>query len=116
MRTFLEAFYQAGLTTRAAFDSGSVAQACRESQPNATIKAPPSLSHRYVDEDVGFGLVPIAALGALAGVRTPTIDALIQLASVATGRDFRASGLSLQKMGLAGCTRETLADFLENGS
>lgn len=116
VRTFLEAFYQAGLTTREAFDSGSIARACRESEPNRTIKSPPTLSHRYVDEDVGFGLAPIAALGRLAGVETPTIDALIQLATVSTGIDFRATGLSLEKMGLAGRSRESLAAFLENGA
>lgn len=115
VRTFLEAFYQAGLTTKEAFDSGSITRACRESEPNRTIQSPPSLSHRYVDEDVGFGLVPIAALGELAGVETPTTDALIQLASVSTGIDFRAVGLSLEKMGLAGQTRESLPVFLENG-
>ena len=85
VRPFLEVFHQVGLTTQAAFDSGSIARACRESQPNATIKSPPSLSHRYVDEDVGFGLMPIAAFGALAGVATPTLDALIHLSSLATG-------------------------------
>jgi len=115
VRSFLEAFYQAGLTTRDAFESGSIARACRDSEPNWTIKSPPSLSHRYIDEDVGFGLVPIAALGQLAGAETPTIDALIQLAQAATGIDFRASGLTLDKMGLAGRGRDAVAAFLENG-
>lgn len=116
VRTFMEAFYQVGLTTRDAFESGSIAHACRASAPNQTIKSPPSLFHRYVNEDVGFGLVPIGAFGALAGVRTPTIDALIQLASVVTGIDFHATGLSLQKMGLAGLPRDRLAAFLEHGA
>ena len=75
-RPFLEVFYEAGLTTKAARDSGDIARACRESEPNKTIKSPPSLDHRYVHEDVGYGLVPMAALGRLAGVATPTIDAL----------------------------------------
>ena len=116
VRTFLEAFYDAGLTTKEAVESGSIARACRESEPNRTIKSPPSLSHRYVDEDVGFGLVPMAALGRLASVATPTIDALIQLASVSTGIDFRVLGLSLEKLGLAGQTRESLPAFVENGA
>ncbi len=76
-KPFIDAFYEAGLTTKAARDSGDIARACRESAPNKTIKSPPSLDHRYVHEDVGYGLVPMAALGRLAGVPTPTIDALI---------------------------------------
>ncbi len=83
---FLDVFYNAGLTTKEARDSGDIARACQESEPNKTIKSPSSLDHRYVHEDVGYGLVPMAALGRLAGVPTPTIDALINLAG-ALARD-----------------------------
>lgn len=116
VRTFLEAFYNAGLTTKDALESGSIARACVESEPNKTIKSPPSLAHRYVHEDVGYGLVPFSDFGRLTGVPTPTIDSLIQLASVATGVDFRATGLTLDKMGLAGRTVADLAQFLEQGA
>lgn len=114
-RSFLEAFFQAGLTTEEALASGSVARACRESGPNATIKAPASLDHRYVHEDVGYGLVPMAALGRLAGVPTPTIDAIIHLVSGATGIAYGAIGLTLEKMGLADKRPEELAGFLMDG-
>ena len=67
---FIEVFYQAGLTTKAARDSGDISRACLESEPNKTIKSPSSLNHRYVHEDVGYGLVPLAALGRLAGALT----------------------------------------------
>ena len=67
-----------------------LARACRESAPNATLKSPSSLDHRYVHEDVGYGLVPMAALGRLAGVATPTIDALVHLASLSRRHRLRA--------------------------
>jgi opine dehydrogenase len=114
--TFLEAFHKAGLTTKAAVESGSIARACLESEPNKLIKSPSSLNHRYVNEDVGYGLVPIAALGVLAGVKTPTIDALIELAGVAVGIDFLATGLTLEKMGLSHCSGDGIAEFLNSGS
>ncbi len=114
--SFLEAFYRAGLTTRDAVESGSIARACRESEPNKFIKSPPSLNHRYVHEDVGFGLVAFSAFGALAGVETPTIDSMIQLAGVATGNNFRATGLTLERMGLAHLPLERLAEFIETGT
>jgi opine dehydrogenase len=115
-QTFLDAFYRAGLTTKEAHDSGSIARACQESEPNKFIKSPPSLNHRYIKEDVGYGLVPISAFGMLAGVKTPTIDALIELCGAATGINFRATGLTLEKMGLAHCSRDRLAAFLNDGS
>jgi opine dehydrogenase len=112
---FLDTFLRAGLTTPEAAGSGSIAQACRESEPNRTIRSPASLDHRYVTEDVGFGLVPFAALGRLAGVKTPVIDGLIALAGAATGTDFWAEGLTLDKMGLAGVSVADLPAFLREG-
>jgi len=113
--TFLEIFLRAGLTTADAAQSGSIARACRESEPNRKIKSPPSLNHRYVHEDVGFGLVPFSELGRLAGVETPTIDSLIVLAGMSLGVDFRKTGLTLDRMGLAGKTSTELDSFLELG-
>lgn len=112
---FLDRFFRAGLTTAEARASGSVARACRESEPNRTIKSPPSLDHRYVNEDVGYGLVPMVALGRLAQVATPTIDALIRVAAVATGIRYDEVGLTLEKMGLAGLCPGDLAQFLWEG-
>jgi opine dehydrogenase len=112
---FLDMFYEAGLTTREARDAGDIARACEESAPNRTIKAPPRLDHRYIHEDVGYGLVPMAALGRLAGVATPTMDALVQLASIALGIDFARDGLTLERLGLAGKSADELAAFAQRG-
>jgi opine dehydrogenase len=114
--SFLETFLRAGLTTAEAVKSGSISRACRESAPNQTIKSPPSLDHRYVHEDVGCGLVPFSELGRLVGIPTPTIDALIVLASLSLEIDFRKTGLSLETMGLANKTPDQLLSFLESGA
>lgn len=99
---FIDYFCAAGLTSEDARQSRSVYRAMQESAPNRTIRAPGSLAHRYVDEDVGYGLVPMTELARLAGVVAPVMDALVSLASVARGVDFRATGLTLGRMGLAG--------------
>ena len=112
---FLDLFYAAGLTTAAARDSGSIARACEESEPNRTIKAPPSLDHRYIHEDIGYGLVPMAELGRLAGIATPTMDALVRLAGSALGIDYGRDGLTLSRLGLAGKTAAELAGFVYAG-
>jgi opine dehydrogenase len=113
---FLEIFHDAGLTTEAAMRSGSISRACRESAPNATLKSPPSLDHRYVHEDIGYGLVPIAALGRLAGVPTPVIDAHIALLSAAMGIDYAMTGLTLGRMGLAERRPAELLRFVHDGA
>jgi opine dehydrogenase len=112
---FVDIFYQAGLTTAEARDSGSAYQAIHESGPNMTIKSPPSLEHRYIREDIGYGLVPMAEIGRLLGVKTPVMDALITLGSTALGVDFRSMGLTLEKMGLANVKAEDLPKVLREG-
>ncbi|HWP60410.1 MAG TPA: NAD/NADP octopine/nopaline dehydrogenase family protein [Candidatus Acidoferrales bacterium] len=115
LQSFVEIFYQAGLTSDAARDSGSVYEAIRQSEPNKTIKAPAALRHRYLDEDVPYGLVPMSELGKRLGVRTPVIDSLVELASAMNETDYRREGLTLARMGLAGVGAEELARVLDEG-
>ena len=114
--SFLENFYQAGLTTKDAADSGDISRACVESEPNKSIKSPPSLDHRYVHEDVGYGLVPFAAFGDLAGVETPTIDAIIHLCSQLMDIPYAETGLTLAKMGLGDVSAADLHRFVAEGA
>jgi opine dehydrogenase len=97
---FVQHFYELGYTTQAAAQESSVLKALVESEADRYIKAPSSLDHRYLHEDVGYGLVPMSALGEIAGIRTPVIDALITLASVVNAVDYRATGLSRTRLGL----------------
>lgn len=113
--SFVEIFYQAGLTSEAARSSGSVYRAIHESAPNQSIKSPAKLSHRYLDEDVGYGLVPMAAIGRLLEIECPVIGALITLASEINGSDYGNEGLTLKKMGLERVRPEGLLAFLEKG-
>ncbi|WP_029136526.1 NAD/NADP octopine/nopaline dehydrogenase family protein [Nakamurella lactea] len=76
---------------------------------------PHALESRYVTEDVPFALCLMSSIGQEIGVPTPTIDAVIQLASVATGTDFRAEGRSLATFGLAGRGRDGLLAATDDG-
>ncbi|HXG50724.1 MAG TPA: NAD/NADP octopine/nopaline dehydrogenase family protein [candidate division Zixibacteria bacterium] len=112
---FVEIFYQAGLTTPEARAAGSVYRAIHESAPNRSIKAPPSLNHRYIHEDVGYGLVPMAEIGNVVGLKCPVIDATITLAAAVTGIDYRREGLTLNRMGLAGAGPRELDRTVREG-
>lgn len=73
----------------------------------ATGRGPPGpvrLAHRYLDEDVPFGLVVYETLGRLAAVPTPATSAAVTLLSVATARDFRALNPILDSLVPAGTT------------
>ena len=110
---FIDYFCEAGLTTEVARQSRSVYQAMQESGPNRTIKSPPSLNHRYVHEDVGYGLMPMSEFGKLVGVLTPAMDSLITLASIAQKRNYRREGLTLSQMGLEGLSPEAVLSSVE---
>lgn len=112
---FVDYFYRAGYTTATARDSGLAYEAFHQSEPDRWIRAPESLAHRFFDEDIPYGLVPLAELGRLAGVPTPAMDHLIHLASAATGKAYRADGLTLERMGAAGLTPPALRKLLDTG-
>ena len=65
-------------------------QAYREAPGFLGIGAQPELDHRYLHEDVGYGLVFMSSLGEQLGVATPSIDAVIEIASIVMARDYRA--------------------------
>jgi opine dehydrogenase len=70
------------------------------------IRAQSKLDNRYLTEDVGFGMVFLSDLGRQIGVATPVMDAIIQVASVVMGRDFR--GERRRTMATAGLSDHTV--------
>lgn len=76
------------------------------------IKAPPTIAHRYVFEDVPMSLVPLSSLGAMLGVATPTIDLVIRMADCMHARDYRAEGRTVERLGLAGMTVKEIRQFV----
>jgi opine dehydrogenase len=57
---------------------------------------------RYINEDLPFGLRPWSSIGRLWGIPTPTIDAVIQIASTMLGTDYFTRGITVDDLGIAG--------------
>lgn len=70
---------------------------------------------RYVVEDAHAGNSLLSSLGKAAGVPTPVVDSLLTLASVLNGEDFYSGGVTLENLGLAGCSVDDINLFLEKG-
>lgn len=98
----IDCMYRWGYTTREAFESGSCYQMLKQSEPNKTLKCESSLNSRYINEDVGYGLVPMSCIARAIGVATPIMDSLICLCGSINRKDYLHDGLTLEKMGLAG--------------
>ena len=105
-------YYRQGCTP---IETDSVYEAFQAGGPDQNLKAPNSLDHRYVIEEVNYGLVPLASLGRMLHVPTPNMDALIRIASTTNERNFWAEGLSAEKLGIADMSLHELNQFLEEG-
>jgi len=79
------------------------------------IRAPASMETRYLSEDVPAGLVPMASLGRLLGILTPTMDAIITLASTVHAVDYWADGRTVERLGLAGLGPDAIRTLVEEG-
>lgn len=79
-------------------------------------KGPSSINTRYIYEDVPKGLVLLESLGGLVRYKTPTASMLIDLAQAYTKEDFRKTGSSLKKLGIAGHTIKSLLAWLNSGA
>ncbi len=79
------------------------------------IKAPSTLSHRYIFEDVPMSLVPIAALGQHYGVSVRGMDSIIQLACIIHKTDYWRRGRTPEKLGLAQLSVSELTRYVNEG-
>lgn len=77
---------------------------------------PFSIQDRYVTEDVPVGCHIYHELGKKFGVPTPVVDSMITLGSVMTGKDFYATGLTLDELGIGHMDKDQLLDYLHNGN
>jgi opine dehydrogenase len=79
------------------------------------IKAPATLNHRYIFEDIPMSLVPIAALGERYGVSVRAIDSIIRLACIIHQTDYWRRGRTLDKLGLKDLSVGEITRYVETG-
>lgn len=81
-------------------DAINIYESIQNNKKYNNILSPMDINARYVLEDVPTGLVPLSYLAKEAGVNTPVIDSVIQLANTLYERNFYETGRTLDKMGL----------------
>ncbi len=63
-------------------------------------RGPATLAHRYVEEDIPFGLAVYEALGRIAAVPTPVLSTAVTVLETATGRPLRTLNSLLTELRL----------------
>lgn len=76
------------------------------------LEGPNDLSGRYLTEDTPCSLVAMSELAAAAGVRTPLMDAVIELGGRLRSENYRETGRTLDRMGIGGMTIDQLRNYL----
>jgi opine dehydrogenase len=79
------------------------------------IKAPATLNHRYVFEDVPMSLVPIASLGMRYGVSVRGMESMIRLGSIIHSTDYWRRGRTVEKLGLEQWSVSELTRYVNEG-
>jgi len=74
-----------------------------------------TLQHRYVTEDVAFGLALFESAGRAAGVDTPGISGLLLTFRVLLGRELSGRGRALEHLGLGDFSRREIRGFFDQG-
>ncbi|MCD5413840.1 MAG: NAD/NADP octopine/nopaline dehydrogenase family protein [Clostridiales bacterium] len=93
----------------------TLCEALSETECYWEIKAPPTMNTRYLFEDVPQSLVPISDMGRCLGINTPTIDSVIQIASIIHDTDYYKDGRKVIDMGIGGLTINEIRSYVQNG-
>jgi opine dehydrogenase len=83
--------------------------------PYGGTPTPKTFDHNFVAEDVPVGLIPMVALGKVAGVAMPATQTLIDFTSMMTGDDYATNARTLERMGLAGKDAAGIRKTVEQG-
>jgi len=79
------------------------------------IKAPPTLNHRYIFEEVPMSLVPIASFGERYGVSVNGIRSIIRLGCFLHNTDYWRKGRTVESLGVKQLSIGELTHYVETG-
>ncbi len=105
-----EAFHEAGFGPK-----GDVWATINGSLMLTRLKAPGTLTNRWLTEDIPYGIATWSRLGAQYGVETPLMQAFVAVGSIIMGFDGWEKGRKLEDLGIAGLDKQALKSFLEIG-
>jgi len=92
-----------------------ICSAIHKTKVYAGIMAPKDPYTRYLTEDVPMSLVPLSELAKIAGVKTPVIDLIIEIASTIHEKDYKSLGRTMKRMGIDGLSRRELFKYVNYG-
>ncbi|MCP4021041.1 MAG: hypothetical protein GY729_04290 [Desulfobacteraceae bacterium] len=74
--------------------------------------APEEVDTRYLNEDLPFGLTPWYSIARMWDINTPTLDAMIHIASEMLGKDYFKEGVTTKELGIDSMTPKEVKEML----
>jgi opine dehydrogenase len=105
----------AWIATAYGHHAGTMQEAVAGNPAYVGIKAPGTLEHRYLLEDVPTGLIPLIELGDAADLDSPTLRGLVARARAALGGERWQRPRTLDVLGLDGLGTAAIRRFVEHG-
>lgn len=93
----------------------TLSEAVKQNPAYADVRGQDALETRYLLEDIPMGLVPMASLGHLLGIKVDRIETIIKLGEFLLDRDLTSNGRTVENLGLAGMGREEIIRYVETG-
>jgi len=90
-------------------------EAIQNQQGYYGIKAPPTLKHRYLFEDIPMSMVPMTSLGMRYGVSVRGMDSIIRLGNIMHRTDYWRRGRTVDRLGLEQWSVSELTHYVKEG-
>jgi opine dehydrogenase len=107
----LETYYDEGRAAAGLYGEGAKAKLVASGLWSELL----TFDHRYVTEDVAFGLTLLESAARAAGVETPAISGLLLIFEALLGRELSGRGRALEHLGLGDFSRREIRAFLREG-
>ncbi len=79
------------------------------------IKAPSTLNHRYIFEDIPMSLLPLASIGNQYGIKVRTMESIIRMACIIHQTDYYRHGRTIDKLGILDLSVRELNRYVNEG-
>lgn len=93
----------------------SLYQLLQNNRQYTDIDAPATIKNRYIFEDVPMSLVPIASIGEMLSIDTPTIDMIVNLANIIHETNYWEVGRTAKSLGLKGLSISEIKRLVNKG-
>ena len=102
-----DAFHNAGFGIK-----GDLLETISSSKMLTSLKAPGVVNHRWLTEDISYGIYTWSLLGKKFNIETHTMETLVEMGSILLGIDLKINSRNLDSLGLSDLDISEINDYI----